>query len=100
MSDDTLKEQITAAMPRLGGLGAIIAFDLGDDGKFVVDARGSVAKLMGGDADPACTIKATGATMQKLLAGTLDPMLAYTLGKLKVSGSMGVAMKLASSLGE
>jgi putative sterol carrier protein len=97
---DSLKDQLTAAMPRLGGLGAVVAFDLGDDGTYVVDARGSVAKLAPDGADPACTIKASGATMQKLLAGTLDPMLAYTLGKLKVSGSMGVAMKLASSLGE
>jgi putative sterol carrier protein len=95
-----LKDQLEAAMPRLGGLGAIVAFDLGDDGKYVIDARGSVAKLAADGADPACTIKASGATMLKLLAGTLDPMLAYTLGKLKVSGSMGVAMKLASSLAD
>jgi len=100
LSDDNVRERITAAIPRLGGLGAIIAFDLGDDGKYVVDARGSVARLAGDDADPACTIKATGATMLKLLAGSLDPMLAYTLGRLKVSGSMGIAMKLASALGE
>ena len=87
-------------MPRLGGLGAIVAFDLGDDGKYVIDARQSVAKWVEGEADPACTIKTNGATMRKLLAGNLDPMLAYTLGRLKVSGSMGVAMKLASSLAE
>ena len=97
---DLLKDQIEAAMPRLGGLGAIVAFDLGDEGKYVIDARGAAAKLAADDADPVCTIKASGATMLKLLAGTLDPMLAYTLGKLKVSGSMGVAMKLASSLGD
>lgn len=99
MSDESLQERLSAAMPRLGGLGAIIAFDFGADGKYVVDARGAVAKLADDDADPACTIKATGATMLKLLDGSLDPMLAYTLGKLKISGSMGVAMKLASSLG-
>ena len=100
MSEEELRERITAALPRLGGLGAVVAFDLGDDGKFVVDARGSAAKLSEEESDPACTIRANGPTMLKLLAGTLDPMLAYALGKLKVSGSMGVAMKLASSLGE
>ncbi|HEY1722130.1 MAG TPA: SCP2 sterol-binding domain-containing protein [Magnetospirillaceae bacterium] len=100
MADESLKDRLTAMMPRLGGLGAIIAFDFGDDGKYVVDARGAVAKLADDDADPACTIKASGSTMLKLIEGSLDPMLAYTLGKLKISGSMGVAMKLASSLSE
>lgn len=100
MSDEDVKGQLTAALPRLGGLGAIVAFDMGDDGKLVVDARGAVAKMAGADDEPACTIKVSGATMLKLLAGTLNPMLAYTLGRLKVSGSMGVAMKLASALGE
>ena len=36
----------------------------------------------------------------KLIAGRLSPMLAFTLGKLKVEGSKGVAMKLASLLDE
>ena len=99
LSEQELKTRLTAVMPRLGGLGAIIAFDFGEDGKYVVDARGATAKMAGPDAEPACTIKATGATMLKLIDGSLDPMLAYTLGKLKISGSMGVAMKLASSLG-
>ena len=99
MSNKELEAQLTAVMPRLGGLGAIIGFDFGVDGKYIVDARGAVAKLAGPDAEPACTIKATAANMLKLIDGSLDPMLAYTLGKLKISGSMGVAMKLASSLG-
>jgi putative sterol carrier protein len=96
---EELEARLTEVLPRLGGIGAIIAFDFGADGKFIVDARGAVAKLVGADADPACTIKASGANMLKLIDGTLDPMLAYTLGKLKISGSMGVAMKLASTLG-
>ncbi len=100
MSDETFKEQINAALPRLGGLGHVVAFDLGEDGTFVVDARGALAKFANDEADPACTIKVSGATMHKLLTGSLNPMLAYTLGKLKISGSMGVAMKLASSLGD
>jgi putative sterol carrier protein len=99
LADESLDERLKALLPRLGGLGAIIAFDFGTEGKYVVDATGPVPKLVGDDADPACTIKASAATMLKLIDGNLDPMLAYTLGKLKISGSMGVAMKLASSLG-
>ena len=38
--------------------------------------------------------------MEKLMAGTLNPTLAYSLGKLKVDGSLGVALKLASMMEE
>jgi putative sterol carrier protein len=100
LADKELEERLTSVMPRLGGIGAIVAFDFGEDGRYVVDARGAVAKIAGADSEPACTIKASGATMRKLIDGSLDPMLAYTLGKLKISGSMGVAMKLASTLSE
>ena len=99
MSGGELDERLREFLPRLAGLGSVIAFDLGESGQWVVDARGASAKLAGADAEPDCTIGATGSTMLKLLDGSLDPMLAYTLGKLKVRGSMGVAMKLASILG-
>jgi putative sterol carrier protein len=99
MADKELEAKLKAVLPRLGGLGAIVAFDFGEDGKFTVDGRGAVAKMAAEDSEPACTIKASSATLTKLIDGSLDPMLAYTLGKLKISGSMGVAMKLASTLG-
>ncbi len=42
------------------------------------------------------TINITPENLQKLMAGNLDPTLAYMTGKLKVEGSMGVALKLTS----
>jgi putative sterol carrier protein len=42
------------------------------------------------------TITISPANLQKLLQGGLDPTLAYMTGKLKVEGSMGVALKLTS----
>jgi putative sterol carrier protein len=36
--------------------------------------------------------------MSKLIAGELNPMVAFTLGKLKVFGSKGIALKLSSLL--
>ena len=38
--------------------------------------------------------------MAKLMDGALNPMMAYTLGKLKIEGSMGIAMKVAALLEE
>jgi putative sterol carrier protein len=35
---------------------------------------------------------------ESLLAGDLDPTTAFMMGKLKVDGDMGIAMKLSSVL--
>ena len=51
-----------------------------------------------GDANTTITI--TAENLQKLLAGKLDPTLGYMTGKLKVEGSMGVALKLTSMFGD
>ncbi|HBN49391.1 MAG TPA: sterol carrier protein, partial [Thalassospira sp.] len=48
------------------------------------------------DAD--CILKIKKANLEKMIAGKLDPMLAFTMGKLKIKGSMGVAAKLSSML--
>jgi len=37
--------------------------------------------------------------MESLMAGKLNPMMAFMSGKIKVKGDMGVAMKLQSFLG-
>jgi putative sterol carrier protein len=42
------------------------------------------------------TITITAENLEKLMAGKLDPTLGYMTGKLKVEGSMGVALKLTS----
>ncbi len=99
MADEALQARMTGALPRLGGLGARVKFDLGEDGQWLVDAREPVARLVPDDGEADCTIRVSGETMGKLLDGSLDPMLAYATGRLKVSGAVGVAMKLASVLG-
>lgn len=100
MSD--VEERLRDALPKLNRLGATVRFDLGKDGMWVVDASGAAPTLSeddDGDLDVACTIKITSDNLVKLMDGKLDPMLGYTLGKIKVSGSMGVAMKLVGAIG-
>ncbi len=46
-----------------------------------------------------CTLTISEANLGKLLAGKLNPMTGVMLGKLKVSGDLGVAMGLAKLLG-
>lgn len=95
-------DRLRDSLPKLARLGAVVRFDLGNDGAWLVDARTNAPTLDqddGGDADAACTIKITPDNLIKLMDGRLDPMLGYTLGKIKVSGSMGVAMKLVGAIG-
>lgn len=101
MSD--VENRLRDALPRLGRLGAVVVFDLGGDGRWLVDARNSQPRLEEdgdeGELEPACTIKLSGENLLRLMDGRLDPMLGYTLGKIKVSGSLGVAMKLVNAMG-
>lgn len=95
-------DRLRDSLPKLARLGAVVRFDLGDDGAWLVDARTHTPTLGEDDgdaADAACTIKITPDNLIKLMDGRLDPMLGYTLGKIKVSGSMGVAMKLVGAIG-
>jgi putative sterol carrier protein len=100
MSDEALMEQLQAALPRLKGLQAVVGFDLGKDGKWLMDARQSEPSLAATDstatADSTITISLS--NLIKLLDGKLDPLVAYGLGRIKVHGSKGIAMKLVSAL--
>lgn len=79
-------------------LGYRIKFDLGDDGVILFDGTEAPAVITLEDGEADATLRLSLESMEKLIAGALDPTLAYMTGKLKISGSMGVAMKLASML--
>ncbi len=102
MSSDEITKRLGEVLPQLKNLSAAIRFDLGEDGLWMVDARHAAAARFGrddGGLDADCTIGISAENLGKLLDGKLDPMLAYTLGKIKVKGSLGIAMKLVSALG-
>ncbi len=66
-----------------------LKFDCGDDG-VVVLADGTAGLE---DQETDCTIRISEDNLVKLLTGKLNPMTGVMMGKLKVSGDMGVAMK-------
>ncbi len=71
-----------------------LKFDCGDDGVIVVDDGTATTE----DQDTDCTIRISTGNLVKLLTGKLNPMSGVMTGKLKVSGDMGVAMKLGKLL--
>ncbi|MER2606476.1 MAG: SCP2 sterol-binding domain-containing protein [Siculibacillus sp.] len=99
MIDAEIEDRLRDKLPALARLGAIVRFDLGPDGAAVLDATGGRAVIdEKSTAAPDCTISITRENLLKLLDGKLDPLLGYTLGKIRVAGSIGTAMKLIGAL--
>ena len=72
-----------------------MTFDCGPDGVIVLD-NGAVST----EAQPTdCTLRLSTENLKKLLRGQLNPMTAVMMGKIKISGDMGVAMKLGKLIG-
>ena len=82
----------TEALEQAGDLDTSEKFDFGDDGQVI--ATGTLPEVPDKDAD--CTISVDKADFIALASGSLDPMMAFMSGKLKVAGDMSVAMGLQS----
>lgn len=68
-----------------------VKFDTGGDGVIVID--GATISTNDGPAD--CTITLAIDDLEALIAGELNPTMAFMQGKLKVEGDMSVAMALS-----
>jgi putative sterol carrier protein len=71
-----------------------LKFDCGDDGVIVL-ADGTATTE---DREADCTIRLSRENLIKLLVGELNPMTGVMMGKLQVSGDMGVALGLGRLL--
>lgn len=100
MALDDIVAAIHGQADKLKELNHSVLFDLGDDGKILLDATGGDVKVTPNpDSDDAeVTLALSVANMEKLIAGDLNPMVAFTMGRLKVFGSKGIALKLSSLL--
>ncbi|HMO06814.1 MAG TPA: SCP2 sterol-binding domain-containing protein [Paracoccaceae bacterium] len=72
-----------------------LRFDCGEEG--VIRLAEGTASTLDGPAD--CTLALTRENLVKLLTGKLNPMMAMATGKLRLSGDMGVAMRMAKLIG-
>jgi len=88
----------------LRSLGYRVRFDLTDTEESVLlDATGGGApsiEAASAEDEADTVLRLSSADAEKLMRGKLSPMLAFSTGRLRVEGSKGVAMKLASLLDE
>ncbi|MBD0414446.1 SCP2 sterol-binding domain-containing protein [Oryzicola mucosus] len=72
-----------------------VKFDTGSDGVIVIDGP----TISTTDAPTDCTIKLSLDDLESLIAGELNPTMAFMTGKIKVEGDMSVAMALSQLIG-
>ncbi len=95
MTIDDIAEKIQS---RLVGFNHTLKLDFEEEGMLFVDAVQNPPVVTKDDTDAEVTLRTSLDTFEKILNGTQDPNMAFMMGKLKVSGSMGLALKLNGML--
>uniref|UniRef100_A0A8C9X163 Sterol carrier protein 2 n=1 Tax=Sander lucioperca TaxID=283035 RepID=A0A8C9X163_SANLU len=89
-----LQEEGEQLVKKIGGVFAFKVKD-GPDGKeatWVVDVKNGKGSVTSKKAD--CTLSLSDGDILDLMTGKLNPQTAFFKGKLKITGNMGIAMKL------
>lgn len=98
MSMETVAAEIRGRLMQFAGLGYKVKFAFDEGGMLLLDGTATPPTLTEEDVEADCVISASMDNALKLMNGQLNPMLAYSMGKLKIAGSVGVALKMASML--
>lgn len=85
---------VAALDPKAKGFDGTAKFVIEGEGAVYIDANGARAA----DDEAEVTLTASRETFEGLLAGEVNPTMAFMTGKLKVDGAMGTAMKLGAIL--
>lgn len=75
-------------------LGYLVKFIFEDDSSIFLDGKGESNQVSTEGGEPDTTIKIKQKSFLNLLRGKLDPTIAFMSGRIKVDGSLGVALKL------
>ena len=83
-------------------INAVYQFNIGGQagGQWAVDCATPGGAVTAGTSPSAkCTVTCTDADFLSIVNGKLNPQMAFMMGKLKIQGDMGLALKLAQLLG-
>jgi len=95
MDISVIISQIQSQASKVDPIGGSIKFIL-DEQILIIDGSGNTNVVSQEDREADCTISTSIETLMKMKSGDLNPMMAAMSGKVKISGDMGLAMKLQS----
>lgn len=95
---DEITEKMAKKFSGSVPINARVKFDFGDEGRIFIDGTQSPPRVSHDDEDADTTLVCSVDTLVRIVDGTQDPNIAFLTGKLKIQGSMGIAMKLNTML--
>ena len=98
MNLEACTQAICAKVGSDSGLDATLKFDCGAEGVIYIDGKSMPNSVSNSNSDADCTIAITLENLNALLAGKLQPVTGFMLGKLKVTGDMSVAMRMQRAI--
>jgi putative sterol carrier protein len=98
MSLENMISQFEKRASTAAPIGGTLKFEVDGVG-ILIDGSGDANKVKASDAAADCTISLTAEVLQKLRDGDINPMMAVMGGQIKISGDMGLAMKVQSLMG-
>jgi hypothetical protein len=99
MAIESTLSQIRQRADMADSIGSTVKFVFkGGEGIIFLDGSGASNTVSTEDRDADCTVSLDIEDMDAMLGGSLNPMMAFMTGKLRIEGDMGVAMKLSSIL--
>ncbi|WP_378943615.1 SCP2 sterol-binding domain-containing protein [Paracoccus sp. R86501] len=91
---DVVNGAVKKLSEKIDSFNSTAKFVIEDEGAIMIDENGVHA----GDEESEVTLTASRETFEGILNGDINPATAFMTGKLKVDGSMGVAMQLGQKL--
>ncbi|WP_080054125.1 SCP2 sterol-binding domain-containing protein [Spirosoma aerolatum] len=98
MTLQELTEQIRTKVTHTDNINATVKL-VTDQGVVYIDATQSPAVVSNEDKPADCDLQVTIDNLVKMSSGDLNPMMAVMMGKLKIKGDMGIAMKMGQIMG-
>ena len=98
MSHQNVFEQFKERAENASPLGGTLKFMV-DKNPILIDGNGDQNTISMDDSEADCTIVVSADVLEKLRDGELNPMMAVMGGQIKITGDMGLAMKVQSLMG-
>lgn len=94
MSLEEITTEIRAKAETMEANGKKVKIDLKGEGIILIDGTTTPPTVSNDDDDADVTLIVSEENFEGLMDGSLNPQMAFMMGKLKIDGDMGLALKL------